>query len=188
MVTRLSTSHSGATIRLSTAGRLGDSHTAVNTPDGGGDNPYVPNFTDLNVVPDDLAEFADLLDADLKAIMDTWARLKSEIDSQADTDFPGIPADSVSYDGGYRVLVYTGPGGIYEAREFHGAYERTVLAKRLLMEDLIRGLETLRDAARRIHHGYVTSDAASADHLEGAFEAYDRSAVIDAFREPDEQT
>jgi hypothetical protein len=160
---------------------------AVNVPDGGGDNPYAPNFTNLNVVPDDLAEFADLLDSDLKAIVDTWVRLQSDVDSQADPDFPGIPADGFTYVNGYRTSVYASPGGIYEAREFHSAYERTVLAKRLLMEDLIKGLETLRDAARKIHHGYVTSDAANADDLEGAFAAYERSAVVDAFHELDEQ-
>ena len=159
---------------------------AINYHDGGGDNPYTPDFTDINVEPADLAEFADLLDGDLQAIQDTWERLRSDVESQSYPNFPGTYPDSVSYPGGQPPEVHSGSDGIYEATQFAVAYLRTLDAEWRLMRDLIKGLETLRDAARMIHDGYLSSDAANANDLESAFAAYERSSVIEALGEPDQ--
>lgn len=161
---------------------------AINYHDGGGNNPYVPDFTNISVVPEDLAEFADLLDGDLAAIKDTWEQVSSDLASQPPPNFPGEVAGSVSYASGYPQVLDTGSGGLWEAGEFREAYFRTLKAREMLVEDLIRGLEILRDAARMIHDGYVVSDAANADNLTGGFAAYERSAVIEALDEPDERS
>lgn len=154
---------------------------AINYHDGGGNNPYVPDFTNINVVPGDLAEFAGLLDSDLKALSDTWTLLKGQLLTEAppsdaepprplDPNFAGAQSSD-------------SPDGILEARAFRRAYVRTVDAEVRLMEDLIKGLEILRDGARMIHDGYVTSDAANATAVEGAFTAYEPWSVVNAFRE-----
>lgn len=161
---------------------------AINYPDGGGNNPYVPDFTNLNVEPADLSEFADLLDGDVKAIKDTWERLQSDMASQPPPNFPGEHPVGFNHAAGYPEKIYDRSGGIYEAREFDRAYRRTVDAERMLVRDLIRGLEMLRDAARMIHDGYVASDAANVGNLEGTFAAYERSAVTEALGQPDQQT
>jgi hypothetical protein len=136
-------------------------------------------------VPEDLAQFADLLDDDLHAIRDTWERLRSEFDKVADPNFPGSSIIGVAYHADRAPGPLYDSDGIYEAKEFYKAYERTVMAERFLMEDVIKGLETLRDGARKIHDRYVDTDAANADDLEGAFALYKPWAVTEVFEEPD---
>lgn len=155
---------------------------AINYHDGGGST----HRPDLDVEPAHLAEFADLLDGDLIAIADAWEQWRGELDSQPDPNFPGEHGVGFGYANGYPEAIYDGSGGIHEARAFYRAYDRTLKAERDLMRDLITGLATLRDAARMIHDGYLASDAANADDLEGAFAAYERSAVIEALGQPDQ--
>jgi hypothetical protein len=158
---------------------------AINYHDGGGNNPYVPDFTNINVEPADLAEFADLLDGDVRALRDTWERLRSDFAALPDPNFPGEHAGDFNYATGYPA--YGGSGGLSEARAFNRAYFLTVDAEWRLMRDLIKGLELLRDAARTIHDDYMASDAANADDLEGAFATYDRFSVIKALGEAGQQ-
>jgi hypothetical protein len=156
---------------------------AINYHDGGSNSPYVPDFTNVNVEPADLAEFADLLDGDLLAIRDAWESMRNNPQFQSYPNFPGEHSGEFNYATGYPV--YGGSDGILEAREFSAAYLRTLDAERRLMVDLIRGLETLRDAARMIHDGYISSDATNAGDLDDAFAAYERSSVIEALGDPD---
>jgi hypothetical protein len=183
-----------ATIRI---GAIGDD-MAINYHDGGGNDPYTPDFTSIDVVPEDLAGFADLLDGDIAAINDTWARLKSEIGLPDDDheesssgdgrllnpNFPGQARYS-SDDPFAPELTSHEAGGILEGTQFGAAYGRTVLAELALMRDLIKGLKILRNAARDIHDGYVGVEAANADDVEDAFAGYEQWRVIEAFRDPD---
>lgn len=154
---------------------------AINYHDGGGKDPYAPDFTNVHVVPADLAAFADLLDDDLRAIQGTWERLRSDMLSQPPPNFPGEHAGEFNYATGHPV--HGSSGGIHEAREFRRAYFRTVDAEMKLMEDLIKGLMIIRDAAWEIHDGYVTSDETNATALEDAFAGYEPWRVIDTFRQ-----
>ena len=155
----------------------------INYHDGGGNDPYRPEFTRVSVEPADLADFADMLDRDIEALSETWSRIAEDFGRPPDTaaqsaidpNFPGEPGD--------------GSGGLTEGTAFNEAYYRTFGAKILLIRDLFRGLRILRDVARDIHDSYLRTDAANASDVESPFAAYEQWQVIEAlnnriYREP----
>jgi hypothetical protein len=140
-------------------------------------SPYTPVFQDVFVVPEDLAQFAELVNGDLGALRDAWNRAQQDMNGN-DPNFPGQYARGYSYSSGYPELAHEGDGGMLEGREFYRAYFLTLGAEISLMEDVLRGLDTLRAAAEMIHNAYRASDASNAGSMENAFAAYERSSVL----------
>lgn len=151
-----------------------------NDAGGGGGNPYAPVFTNIDVVPEDLAGFANLVQGDLGAIETAWDRLRTDMESQANPNFSGEHGNDISYANGYPEVLDNASPGIYEGQEFNRAYFLTIGAERMLMDDVVKGYEILQRAATMIHNDYLATDAGSGTALEGAFAAYDESSVIDA--------
>jgi hypothetical protein len=154
-----------------------------NDAGGGGGSRYLPYFSDIDVVPGDLAHFADLVEGDLGALRDAWNNAKRDMEGQPSPNFPGEYAQTFHYASGYPELAYDGDAGIQDGREFYRAYFLTLGAELALMEDVMRGLETLSQAARMIHNDYLASDASNASSMEGAFAVYEESSVLHALGE-----
>jgi asparagine N-glycosylation enzyme membrane subunit Stt3 len=151
-----------------------------NDAGGGGGNPYAPAFTDVEVVPEDLAHFARLVQSDLGAIQAAWNNLRTDMENGENPNFPGGHGNDVSYANGYPEVLDNASPGIYEGQEFNRAYFLTLGAERMLMDDVVKGHEILYQAATMIHNDYLATDAGSAGGLEGAFAAYEETSVIDA--------
>ena len=149
----------------------------VNYHDGGGNDPYRPDFTRVSVEPADLAEFADMLDHDIDALLETWDRLIDDLGLPSGPDEPTTAAYP-----NFRGEPGDGTGGLTEGAAFGKAYTGTFFAKLLLMRDLVRGLQILRDTAREIHESYVRTDAANASDVKNPFAAYEQWQVIEALR------
>lgn len=155
-----------------------------NDAGGGGGNPYTPAFSNIDVVPEDLASFARLVQGDLGAIQDAWTRLRGDMESEANPNFSGGHGNDISYSNGYPEVLDNASPGIQEGQEFNRAYFLTLGAEQMLMDDVIRGFDTLHRAATMIHNDYLASDASNASSMEGAFAAYERTAVVEALGEP----
>lgn len=134
-------------------------------PDRERGESWNPQFRDVDVVPADLSEFAQLVGGDQAAL---------QVAGQAAVDDlpPGLP----------NLPGSTGPGdGMPEGAGFLRAYFLTLGAQLALLDDTLRGLATLRDGADRIHTAYLATDLGSQGTLESAFAGYDRAAVQAAF-------
>jgi hypothetical protein len=148
---------------------------------GGGGNGYVPpDFPDVVLEPQDLADFARQMESDLGAIRTAWDGLSGEMAEVGNPNFSGGHGNDISYANGYPEVLDNASPGIYEGQEFNRAYFLTVGAERMLMDDVVKGFEILQRAATMIHNDYLATDAGSGTTLEGAFAAYDESSVIDA--------
>lgn len=145
--------------------------------------PYPPAFQNVEVEPESLAHFAQLINDDIGVLRNAWNAAKSEMDGGSDPNFPGQYSQTFHYGRGYPELAYQGDDGIQEGKAFYSAYFLTLGAERSLMEDMLRGLETLEQAARMIHNDYLETDASNAAGVEGAFAAYERSSVLYALGE-----
>jgi hypothetical protein len=143
-------------------------------------SPYSPAFLNVDVEPQSLAHFAELVNGDVGALRDAWNAAKGDMEGGADPNFPGKYSREFHYGNGYPELAYEGDGGIREGQAFYRAYFLTLGAEQSLMNDMLLGLETLREAARMIHNDYMETDASNAASVEGAFAAYERSSVLHA--------
>lgn len=146
-------------------------------------SPYAPAFLNVDVEPQSLAHFAELVNGDLGALRNAWNNARADMDSGPDPNFPGKYGREFHYGNGYPELAYDGDDGIQEGKAFYRAYFLTLGAEISLMEDMLRGLETLREAARMIHNDYLETDSSNAASVEGAFAAYERSSVLHALGE-----
>jgi hypothetical protein len=153
-----------------------------NDAGGGGGNPYAPVFSRIDVVPEDLAEFASLIQGDLGAIKTAWTNLKSSMENGENPNFPGGHGSDISYSNGYPEVLDNASPGIYEGQEFNRAYFLTLGAEQMLMEDVVKGFDILHRAATMIHNDYLATDSGSAGSLEGAFAAYDESNVVESLQ------
>ena len=134
-----------------------------NETEGGGWEERVPEFQDITVAPEDLAQFAELLGGDREALQSAW---ESALDELADQSPPNF--------GGHG-------HGIYEGAEYQRAYWLTLGAQLKFMVDAIRGLAILEEGAARIHADYVATDQGSGAALDQAFVGYEQVAVEYAF-------
>jgi hypothetical protein len=151
-------------------------------------SPYTPAFLNVDVEPQSLAHFAELVNGDLGALRDAWNNAKADMDGGPDPNFPGKYAQEFHYGNGYPELAYNGDDGIQEGKAFYNAYFRTLGAEMSLMQDMLRGLETLAQAATMIHNDYLETDSSNSSSMEGAFAAYDRSSVLHALGEATDDT
>lgn len=143
-------------------------------------SPYEPYFRNVDVEPQSLAHFAELVEGDLGALRNAWNAAKADMEQGGDPNFPGKYTRTFSYGSGYPELAYEGDDGIQEGKAFYRAYFMTLGAEVALMQDMMRGLETLAQAARMIHNDYQETDASNAAGVENPFAAYDRSSVLHA--------
>jgi hypothetical protein len=146
-------------------------------------DPYTPVFLNVDVEPQSLAHFAELINGDRGALLNAWNAAKADMEGGADPNFPGKYSREFHYGNGYPELAYEGDGGIREGQAFYRAYFQTIGAEMSLMTDMLQGLETLRAAARMIHDDYLETDSSNAASVEGAFAAYERSSVLHALGE-----
>lgn len=146
-------------------------------------DPYTPVFLQVDVEPQSLEHFANLVNGDRGALSDAWNRAKAEIENGPSPNFPGRYPREFHYGSGYPELAYEGDDGIQEGKAFYRAYFMTVGAELSLMTDMLKGLQTLEQAARMIHNDYINSDSTNAASVEGAFAAYERSSVLHALGE-----
>lgn len=147
--------------------------------DGGGGpdrGPFTPAFRDVDVVPEDLSQFAGLVSDDRDALRTSWERAREALQADGDPNFAGGYPRTVSLSEGYPV-VNEGSDGIEEGGEFFRGYFLTLAAQLRLVEDVLAGLATLQQAASTIHDDYLAGDTGSAGTLDGTFAAYERSAV-----------
>lgn len=133
---------------------------------GGGPAPWEPRFRDIDVIPADLSHFARLVADDREALRVAWERARDELAAEPSPNFAGGRG---------------GGDGMYEGGEFFRGYFLTLGAQLQLMSDALAGLDTLHQAATRIHADYVTTDDGNAGSLDTAFGAYELSTVQTVF-------
>src|SRR5690606_33248754 len=112
-----------------------------------------------------------------------WNAAKQEMEESGDPNFPGRYSTGYHYAHGYPEVAYESDDGLQEGKAFYRAYFQTLGAEISLMEDMMRGLDTLARAARMIHNDYVSTDASNAAGVENVFARYERSSVLQALGE-----
>ncbi|MPZ27565.1 MAG: hypothetical protein GEV12_14445 [Micromonosporaceae bacterium] len=137
-------------------------------PGHGEGESWNPQFRDVDVVPADLSQFAQLVAGDQDALRVAAQAAVDELPPQ----LPNLPGGAAAGD------------GMPEGAAFLRAYFLTFAAQLALLDDALLGLAALWEGADRIHADYLASDVGSGGSFQSAFAAYDRSSVERAFEVP----